>query len=71
MPHKISVELKNSKTHRDLRFHNGRTPQIGEEVSVKVRGKAIRCRVQSVHNGACKPQKNTFEAVDDVHAKEE
>jgi len=71
MPHKISVELRNGKTHRDLSFHNGRTPQIGDEVSVKVRGKVIRCRVQSVYNGACKPQKNTFEAVDDVHAIEE
>jgi hypothetical protein len=71
VPHKISVELKNGKIYRDSGFHDGRTPQIGEEISVKVRGQAIRCRVRSVHNGTCKPQKNTFEAVDDVQAKEE
>ncbi len=71
MPHKVSVGLKNGKIYRDSGFHDWRTPQVGEEISVTVRGHAICCRVHSVHNGACKPQKNTFEAVDDVHAKEE
>ncbi len=71
MTHKLVIELLAGGVYRDPVLHDGRTPTIGENLSVKMPDRTITCRVTSVAPGAIPHSQKSFEAVDDVHAKEE
>jgi len=71
MTHKLVIELRSGEIYRDPSLRDGRTPAVGEKLTVKLADRTVACRVESVNFGAIPHSQKTFEAVDDVHAKEE
>lgn len=71
MTHALVVELLAGGVYRDPGLHDGRTPEVGEKLSIKAADRTITCRVETVAYGAIPHSQKTFEAVDDVHAREE
>ena len=71
MTHKLVIELLGGGLYRDPALRDGRTPDKGDRLCVKTPERTITCRVETVGYGAIPHSQKTFEAVDDVHAREE
>ena len=71
MPYKLTIERKDGTRFRDARERLGRTPEAGEHLKLRLADGDVACHVEQVLPGACAHPTMSFEAVDDVRAKEE
>jgi hypothetical protein len=71
MPHKLTVTRKDGTLFRDSQERVGPTPHAGDHLILRLADGEIACQVEQVLPGGCTHPTKSFEAVDDVRAREQ